>query len=249
MQGWLLRKLHWSLLKRIYRVRPRFAVYHRLGRRWLLDNRNWVDQQLIIRRPYEAAQLGYCRDLLSRCPITHFFDIGANFGLYSVLLADTPTLESIQAFEPLPRNLNQLAANLYLNGLDSRVTTHALALSDREARMELFVDAHSTGVSTLNPNGVTREASAYDQHIEVSTRTLDSLSDLRDTAILAKIDVEGAELQVLEGMRSFLEGNRVWLQIETMPETADKVATFMRRRGYTQLYRIGADSYYARGPA
>jgi len=244
-----LRKLHWSLLKRIYRLRPRYAVYRRLGRRWLLDNRNWVDQQLIIRRPYEAAQLDYCRDLLSRHPITHFFDIGANFGLYSVMLSGTSSLQSIQAFEPLPRNLDQLAANLYLNGLDTEVTAHALALSDREARMALFVDAHSTGVSTLNPDGVARQASAYDQRMEVQARTLDSLSALRDTAILAKIDVEGAELQVLEGMKDFLSANRVWLQIETMPETSDKVAAFMHQLGYTPLHRIGADSYYAKESA
>ena len=244
-----MRKLHWSLLKRIYRLRPRYAVYRRLGRRWLLDNRNWVDQQLIIRRPYEAAQLGYCRDLLSRYPITHFFDIGANFGLYSVLLSDAPSLQAIEAFEPLPRNMDQLAANLYLNGLDTRVTTHALALSDREARMQLFVDAHSTGVSTLNPDGVVRQASAYDQRIEVSTRPLDSLTGLRDTAILAKVDVEGAELQVLEGMKGLLAANRVWLQIETMPETTGQVAVFMRQLGYRPLQQIGADSYYAKDSA
>lgn len=247
--GDLLRKLHWSVLKRIYRLRPRFAVYRRLGSRWLLDNRNWVDQQLIIRRPYEVAQLARCRDLADRHRISHFFDIGANFGLYSVLLSGASSIEAVEAFEPLPRNVHQLSANLYLNELDDRVTIHSLALSDQDARMELFVDGHSTGVSTLNPEGMARDAAAYDSRIGVQTRALDSLTRLRDTAVLVKIDVEGAELQVLEGMQAFLAGNRVWLQIETTPDTIDKVETFMRKAGYTGAGRIGADSYYSREPA
>jgi len=82
-----VRKLHWSILKRLYRLRPRFAVYQRLERRWLLDNRNWIDQQLIIRRPYEVAQIARCRALIREHRLQSFFDIGANFGLYSVLLA------------------------------------------------------------------------------------------------------------------------------------------------------------------
>lgn len=241
-----MRKFHWSLLKRLYRLRPRYAVYRRLERRWLLDNRNWVDQQLIIRRPYEVAQLTRCRELLEQQGITHFFDIGANFGLYSVLLSGSPSVRVIEAFEPLPRNVNQLSANLYLNGLDTTVTVHSLALSDGEARMALFVDGHSTGVSTINPEGVARDTAAYDSSIEVQTRTLDSLTTLRDTNVLVKVDVEGAEVQVLQGMQGFLAANRVWLQIETTPETIEPVRLLMQQAGYSQLGRIGADSYYGK---
>lgn len=244
-----MRKLHWSLLKRIYRLGPRYAVYQRLGHRWLLDNRNWVDQQLIIRRPYEVAQLARCRELLEQNDITHFFDIGANFGLYSVMLSDVPSLQRIEAFEPLPRNVDQMAANLYLNGLDTRVNINPLALSDRQARMQLCVDSHSTGVSTLNPQGMARDAAAYDSSIEVQTQALDGLVELRDAAVLVKVDVEGAELQVLEGMRQFLVHNKVWLQVETTPETAVGVNSFMRQAGYEGLGRIGADSYFGEGHA
>ena len=82
-----MRKLHWSVLKRLYRLRRRFGVYSRLDRRWLLDNRNWVDQQLIIRRPYESVQIARCRQFIRDSQLEYFFDIGANFGLYSVLLS------------------------------------------------------------------------------------------------------------------------------------------------------------------
>lgn len=241
-----MRKLHWSLLKRLYRLGPRFAVYRRLGKRWLLDNRNWVDQQVIIRRPYEVAQLARCQELVSQNRITHFFDIGANFGLYSVLLAGVPHLESILAFEPLPRNADQLAANLYLNGLDELVTVHRIALSDQDTWMDLFVDAGSTGVSTLDPGRLERDSSVYDARVRVMTRTLDGMSDLEGARVLLKIDVEGAELAVLNGMRAFLSANQVWMQIETMPGTRSEVARFMNEAGYRVFGETGADIYFSR---
>lgn len=146
-----MRKLHWSLLKRVYKLRGRFDVYERLNRRWLLDNHNWVDQQLIIRRPYEVEQIAHCKKFIQKHQLQVFLDIGANFGLYSVLLADESEMLEVHAFEPLPRNTHQLGANLYLNSLDQRVQIHAYALSDQGGQVDLYVDPHSTGVSTLLP--------------------------------------------------------------------------------------------------
>ncbi len=240
-----MRKLHWSLLKRLYRLGGRFGVHARLGRRWLLDNRNWVDQQLLIRRPYEVAQIARCRQLIREHRLTHFFDIGANFGLYSVLLSDEPSLTEMHAFEPLPRNAHQLAANLYLNGLDNRVRLHQLALSDRAGEVELFVDPHSTGVSTLMSAETRSRQEAYRERVRVQTRAFDELFGLRGARALVKMDVEGAELLALAGMRAFFADNGVVLQVETTPRTQAQVTDFMVAAGYRALGRLDADAYYA----
>lgn len=239
-----MRKLHWSLLKRLYRLGGRFGVHARLGRQWLLDNRNWIDQQLLIRRPYEVEQLARCRQLIREHRLNHFFDIGANFGLYSVLLSDEQELREMHAFEPLPRNAHQFGANLYLNGLDNRVKLHELAISNQDGQMELFVDPHSTGVSTLmTPESRSRQ-DAYRTSIRVETRRFDGLFDLNEVRALVKMDVEGAELLALSGMVNFLAHNQVVLQVETMPQTQDQVDAFMLAAGYRALGRLGADAYY-----
>lgn len=240
-----MRKLHWSLLKRLYRLGGRFGVHARLGRRWLLDNRNWIDQQLLIRRPYEVAQIARCRQLIRDNRITHFFDIGANFGLYSVLLSEETGLTAMHAFEPLPRNAHQFAANLYLNGLDDRVRLHELALSDQAGEVELFVDPHSTGVSTLMSARSRSRQGVYRTSIRVQTRPFDDLFNLSGIRALVKMDVEGAELMALTGMKRFLASNGVALQVETMPQTTDQVESFMADAGYRALGRLGADAYYA----
>lgn len=243
-----MRKFHWSLLKRLYRVYPQFSVYRRLGYRWLLDNRNWVDQQLIIRRPYERAQLAFCKTLVTQQGLDGFLDIGANFGLYSVMLGSLSSIETLIAFEPLPRNAHQLGANLYLNGLDDLVDVRMLALSDKQTESMLHVDEQSTGVSTLVPETLARNTQAYARQVRLTTGVLDQVVDLQGRRILVKIDVEGAELSVLHGMRKFLSANDVWLQIETTPATTDQVNTFLGETGYQSIHRIGADYYYAKEP-
>lgn len=239
-----MRKLHWSLLKRLYRLRGRFGVYDRLDRRWLLDNRNWVDQQLIIHRPYEVGQLNRCRQFIHEHRLEYFFDIGANFGLYSVLLSGEDGLLKMHAFEPLPRNAHQFSANLYLNGLDRRITLHPIALGDRSGLLDLFVDPESTGVSTLIPADSRDRQDAYRETLQVESRVFDDMFSLAGTRALVKMDVEGAELLALSGMRGFLRGNQVIIQVETMPQTSDAVEAFMHEAGYQALGRLGADAWY-----
>jgi FkbM family methyltransferase len=240
-----MRKLHWSLLKRLYRLGGRFGVHARLERQWLLDNCNWIDQQLLIRRPYEVEQIARCRQLIRERRLNYFFDIGANFGLYSMLLSDEPELQEMHAFEPLPCNAHQFGANLYLNGLDNRVKLHELAISNQGGQMELFVDPHSTGVSTLMTAESRSRQEAYRTSIRVETRRFDELFTLSDVRALVKMDVEGAELMALSGMTDFLAHNQVALQVETMPQTLEQVESFMAAAGYRALGRLGADAYYA----
>ena len=92
-------------------------------------------------RGLEAEELDM---LLPRVPRNAVVgDVGANIGVYAVLLAAAAPEGRVEAFEPVPDSHRRLEANVAANAL-TNVTTHFVALSDATgtARMAVHADAH-----------------------------------------------------------------------------------------------------------
>ena len=79
-------------------------------------------------------------------------DIGANVGIYSLLMARQAGAANVHAFECLPANIPKLRANLRLNRLEA-VSVHELALADRDGLVLLHA---SDGDSTASFSPPTR---------------------------------------------------------------------------------------------
>ena len=131
-----------------------------------------------------------------------FVDVGANIGYYSLLASRLVGPEgSVVAIEPSPAIFEQLRENLRWNGVTNARTLNR-AVSDSEGVARLFRGpATNTGLSTI----VVVEAALNDCRLEgeVATASLSALltSDEVHAARIIKIDVEGAEWQVVCGMR------------------------------------------------
>jgi FkbM family methyltransferase len=109
-----------------------------------------------------------------------FVDVGANVGAYSLRAASQGM--TVHSFEPNPENVKVLRRNCEINGLS--IDLHECALGSSE------------GTASLAPNGAaSRISDAGDLRVQV--RTLDSFHLPR--ADLLKVDVEGYELEVLQG--------------------------------------------------
>lgn len=130
-------------------------------------------------------------------------DIGANIGIYSLHAAQILGPEGhLHSFEPVPKIHQILRDNIQVNGFleTGSVQLHQLALSDWDGRSEFAVFPGNWGHSTLFPGD--REA----DRITVDVRKLDDmLGDARVDVV--KIDAEGAELNVLRGMRNVIARN------------------------------------------
>ncbi len=133
-----------------------------------------------------------------------FYDIGANIGIFTLPAAYIVGEEGrVVAFEAAPANFNRLLENLELNNL-TNVTTFGLGLSSENTTATLYRPTNRLGEgghSLLN-TGV--------PHGGVSTILLARLDDLVElwnlpTPDLVKIDVEGAEMDVLTGMSKLLD--------------------------------------------
>lgn len=134
-------------------------------------------------------------------------DAGANVGLItSAMAAAVGPAGAVWAVEPLPRNVERLRALKDGNHLD-HLHVFPVALSSRAATAELRLPAGTGGsgfASFVAPW-------AGEGRLEVRTRTLDDLVDAHGPAHplrLVKIDVEGAEGELLAGARTTLTAHR-----------------------------------------
>jgi len=139
-----------------------------------------------------------------------FVDIGANSGYFTVLAAlRVGARGRVYAFEPNPAVRRQLERHVELNQIADRVTVSDLALAGEDQDdVRLFVSCwpENDGIASLTPATETlaRGGLRADTSISVSVRTFDTWAQsVRPSRIdLMKIDVEGAEAQVLAGMAS-----------------------------------------------
>ncbi len=138
---------------------------------------------------------------------SHFIDIGANQGFYSLYVASRNPGVRVLAFEPDPYSLDKLRRNVADNGF-SNVTICPYALSDREETGTLvFEEARNRGGGSLLGGRVAAASGAA--VVETTCKPL--LTALRENGVerisALKIDVEGYEYPVLKAFLDAAPGS------------------------------------------
>jgi FkbM family methyltransferase len=176
---------------------------------------------------YEVAETRFCEQVVR--PGATAFDVGAHIGLYTLLLARLVGPEGrVHAFEPEPRNHGRLLANLALNGADN-VSARQAAVYARTSGVELNVFGagfgawHSLGRPRLpDPFAPGRTVEPVET-IEVEAVALDDYCAEAGVERIdfLKVDVEGAERDVLEGARGLLAAGGVGVILfeASLPQT------------------------------
>jgi len=165
-------------------------------------------------------------------------DIGAHHGLYTLLASRKVGPKGyVIAFEPSTREIRRLRWNLLLNRCRNvRVVPSALGSS--EGTVEFFVClGQETGCNSLRPPAVSEPVSK----VKVPITTLDRYLERTgfDRVDSAKIDVEGAEMEVLKGASKLLSHCRPLIlcelaDIRTEPwgYRSSEIYEFLASQGY-----------------
>ena len=145
---------------------------------------------------YEEATVRLFEELLQ--PGMAVMDIGAHVGYFSLISARLVGPQGkVIAFEPEPENHNLLIKNIESNGY-SNISPIPKAVSSTSGTTQFFLSALDNGSHSIFLPG----ARGVIDSISVETTTVDDFLDAQGwpQVDLFKVDVEGAESEVLEGM-------------------------------------------------
>ncbi len=176
----------------------------------------------IIRWTYRIEK-EWLEDLLENLrPDDVLFDVGANLGCYACFAARKLREGRVVAFEPYPPNLDQLRENVARNGDGTRVM--AMALSDAEGTLTFEAPAADEVGHAIGTISDSSELEGY----SVETRTADRLVEEGELPrpTVVKVDVEGSEPRVLNGMKDVLsheDCRLVYLEIHLPKDDRDSV--------------------------
>lgn len=153
-----------------------------------------------------------------------FLDVGAHVGKYALQVAKVVGENGlIIAIEPNPENYLALTKNISINKIEN-ILAYNIAGWHKDCKMKLFI-AEKAGRHSLKENkgclgSVLVEAKALDNIIK----------GIKVNWI--KLDVEGAEYEVLQGLENALKEYKPQLIIEVNKKNSERVKEFMTQMNY-----------------
>lgn len=183
------------------------------------------------------------RDLIRVMPRNGvFLDIGANAGVFSLVASAHLSEGTVVSFEPNKEVFADLVANLRLNGCDNVFPVNA-AVGAETVRAHLEFDSHHTGAGFVSRGGPSRRSRSI---FVVSPGDFEPVLGLSaGRTAFCKIDVEGAEMEVLgalagSGLLGRIDAFFVEISVKNLARfgaVPEDVFGLMEANGFATLYR------------
>ncbi|MBU2652631.1 MAG: FkbM family methyltransferase [Bacteroidetes bacterium] len=224
LAGWLVRLADFPV--KAYLAGIGFGVYVSMSK----------NSRMLIRDDFEGDERRRFAALIRKLQPKIFFDIGANFGLYSWIVKSVCPDCVVVCLEPDASNIRLMRKTIEENAID-KIFVVQKAVAGSEGRMAFFSDELTGGTGSLeSPEAresfVQRQFGRMPKAVEVETTTVDSLVSRFGEPDLMKIDVEGAELSVLQGAAGLFERRAPIVFLETAqdnkPVVGERLQSFYR---------------------
>lgn len=169
-----------------------------------------------------------------------FIDVGAHIGKYSIPVAKNPGV-TVVAIEPDLYNYDLLKKNAALNKLDNIFCINKGAFSS-PGKIPFYTTDRGEGMHSLYPQPGSR------QQVTIEADTLDNIIEqlaLDKPVSLVKIDVEGAEMEVLKGAEKILQKYQPDLIVEVWRNNTssfEQVKAFLQRFGYVFAHIVDGEN-------
>jgi len=147
-------------------------------------------------------------------PGTYYFDVGANIGLTSIPLLSLVPECKVVSFEPAPTTAAFLERTAAASSFGSRWTVVTKAIGSQNEHVDFHLAA--AGMDAFSGFYDTKRSGAASSVMTVPVTTLDDVWDHlgRPPVSIVKIDVEGAELDVLRGAQRCFAAEKPCIVLE-----------------------------------
>ena len=169
------------------------------GYKMLVFANETVGRQIMWNKCYEKEETHFIYNFLKSTDVC--LDIGANVGYFTLLMASKARLGKVYSFEPIPICYHLLNCSILLNNF-TNVIINNCAVGELNGESIFYISTDSAFSALRNPSMVGELSS-----ISVPVVSIDNYVDSRrniNKVDFIKIDVEGAEMQVINGATSLL---------------------------------------------
>ena len=232
------------VLKTLKKNRGYFNI---AGIKMYLDFLDPIDRELITTQKYEEKEINFIKKLYNLYQFEYFLDVGANCGYYSVKLATEFKKLKVIAFEPNTEAFFKFKNTMKLNSkLSDRIIINNFGLSNSSGPLEMtslekFGYLQSGGSTIINKDDK--------KYLKTKVFICDfkngsEILRFKKKKLFIKIDVEGHEYKVIQGLKDLLYENIVILQIEITKKNFENANNFLNHIGYKSFNRfIGREEF------
>ena len=241
-----LKRIIPSLLIKILKVLKKNRGYFKIEDTLMfLDFLDPIDRKIILNQEYEKLELIFLINEIKKNKILFFYDIGANCGYHSVYIAKKIPKINIFSFEPNEEAYLKFKKTLEINSIfKKKINIYNFGLSSKTSKLKMQ-SMIKHGYAQTGGTAIV-EKDSYDQfnvfyaEFKIGDKVINKINDI----IAIKIDVEGHELNVLEGLKNTLLNNKAIIQIEIFKKNYHQVHNYLLSLGYRIVNDVKVRSNY-----
>lgn len=184
-------------------------------------------EQIFVEEVFSFKEIS--TKIKKNCPV--IFDLGANCGFFSFYALDFFPGGNIHAFEPQRSLLKKFQKTIHRNSLSNRITLNQCAVGRTAGEMEFFENRSPISASLIREK-VSSRSIRKKYPVQVTNLDIYAKENSISSVDILKIDVEGSELDVVQGGKEVLDQVKV-VFVEVHPPfcTAQEIERLLNTHG------------------
>ena len=206
-----------------------------------------IDKSIILFNEYENKQINSVINLISKYQVSTFFDVGAHCGIYSLIIGKKFNNIEVHSFEPIKSSFLKLKKNISLNEEIQNIKTYNFGLSNLNTNLKMKAYKKNDYIQLGGFGVINRGDNLQNNFVSEATfKKGDDFFKFKNTTIFLKVDVEGHEINVLDGISKLIENNNTIIQVEILPGKYALVKKKLLEMNFKEIDKINFDYYFVK---